>query len=378
MRSNRVVMIAVLVGVGVAVVTFLGAASMSGEDKTPKEAQKIISPVKNGSKGVVVYGNVDVDNGSGLLHIFPETFPQPCKTIRVLVKEGAVVAKDQPLVEFDPELADMKVAEAEAGLKKAKAALQGAQAQLDQANKGEEMQKIGLAAQRFALSSKEKELEAAKIDLDNKRKQLNNVGAPNDPEFLASQKKWEAAQDNIASEKKKLELVGDFKQLALKKEEAAAGVAVAEAAIELQQSQLNQALYAKKLMTLKAPTDGKIVRCLVSEGMTFGAQTKMPAFILQPKGPVIVRAEVDQEWASRVSKGQEAVIQDDGNSTLKWTGKVLRVSDSFLPKRGNASLPDGLTLNEARVLECIVSIDNDDPKFPVRVGQRVKVSIGVE
>jgi multidrug resistance efflux pump len=131
-------------------------------------------------------------------------------------------------------------------------------------------------------------------------------------------------------------------------------------------------------MVLRAPANGKIVRSFVTEGTTFGVQTRMPAFLLQPEGALIVRAEIDQEWASRVAAGQEASIQDDGNSNLRWKGKVTRVCDSFLPKRPNGSAPESLALSETKVLECIVSIDDVDPKAPPRVGQRVKVGIGID
>jgi hypothetical protein len=35
-------------------------------------------------------------------------------------------------------------------------------------------------------------------------------------------------------------------------------------------------------------------------------------------------------------------------------------------------------LNDNRVLECVVSVNIVDSAAPIRVGQRVKVSIGVE
>jgi hypothetical protein len=131
------------------------------------------------------------------------------------------------------------------------------------------------------------------------------------------------------------------------------------------------------MMTLRSRVNGRIIRSMVAEGMTFGMQTRQPAFLIQPDGNLIVRAEVDQEWASRVALRQEAVLTDDGNPNLKWTGRVIRIGDCFLPARSNFS-PEGLQLNDARVLECIISIEAGTTTAPVRIGQRVKVSIGVE
>src|ERR1700734_3225847 len=109
MKNDRVVTVAVLVGLVIIVVTFLGAARMSGDDgKNAKDQQKLLAPVKPGSKGVVGSGPVDVDNGIGLLPLFPDTFPQPSKVIQISARaqEGMEVKKGEVLVEFDAELAD--------------------------------------------------------------------------------------------------------------------------------------------------------------------------------------------------------------------------------------------------------------------------------
>ncbi len=380
MRNNRVVIVAALIGVAIVIVTFIGAARMSGDEKGDnKEGPKVIANVKNGSRGVVVFGTVDIDNGAGLLPVFPECFPQPCKVKKVHVVEGKDVELGETLVEFDTELIDEKLAEAQQGLEKAKGALQGAQALLDQAIRSDQGHALSIEAQGMILKSKEAELAAAKIELDDKNKKAAMINAAMDPELLAAEKKYEAAQKALEAEKKRLEGLRIFNPLQqlVSKPRAEAAVIEAKAAVGVQEAVLKQAEYAKKLMTLKAPAAGRIVRTSVTEGMTFGAQTRQPPFMIQTKGPIIVRAEVDQEFASRVAKGQDAVIIDDGNRDLKWSGKVIRVADSFLPKRSNMT-PEGLVLNDSRVLECIVSIDTASSGVPVRVGQRVQVRIGMD
>lgn len=377
MRSNRVVIVAGFIGLAIVIVTYVGASRISGDEKNPP--QKLISPVKGGSRGVVVWGEVSVDNGVGLLPIFPENFPQPAKVKKIHVVEGQSVEFDEVLIEFDTEHADIKVAEAKAGLDKAKGALQGALAVLNQAIQNDKVHALAVEAQEFAIKSKEAELAAARIDWEDKRSKAERFKAAMDPELLAAEKKLDAAQQALDGEKKKLAglKIANPLQLTATKDRAEGGVTEAKAAVAVQEAQLKEAEYGKKLMTLKAPVAGKIVQVRASEGMMFGAQTRQPAFMLQTKGPIIVRAEVDQEFASRLVKGQDARITDDGDSTLKWNGKVIRISDSFLPKRSNFT-PEGMMLNDVRVLECIVSIDVGTGSTPVRVGQKVKVSIGVE
>ena len=375
MKNNRVVTAAFLVGVVIVAVTFLGAARMSGDDaKSPKDVQKILAPVKSGSKGVVVFGNVDVDNGIGLLQLYPETLPQPSKVKKVLVSEGQLVKKGQKLVEFDTELADLTVDEAKTALAQAQGALLRAEALVKQADATLAGHRVLIEATEKTVLSKRLELDAAQVDLDEKKRLGPLVGGGVDLEI--AKKKFESAEKALDSERIKLEGLKSITPQS-KKDEAEGAVAEAKAAVAKQKVMLDKAIYGLKLMTLTAPDDGTIVRSQVAEGLTFGAQTRQPAIWFQSKGVLVVRAEIDQEFASRVALGQEATIQDDGDSSQKWNGKVIRIADSFLPKRLGASASD-LLLNDARVLECTISLEGGDPKSHARVGQRVKVSIGVE
>jgi multidrug resistance efflux pump len=383
-KSNRVITVVLILGVIIVAVTFLGAAKMTGDDKPSKEPQKTLSPVKNGSRGVVVFGTVDVDNGPGLIPIFPENFPQPSLVKKVLAKEGQDVKLGDALLEFDSELADIKVREAREGLAKANATLKEAEASLDQAIKNDKAQDILKEAQRIALDGKKKELEAVKIELKEKLDKFDKLkdktGILIEPELFAADSKRQAAQRALAAEERKLDAfdLSASTPFFIPKPVAVHKVAEAKAAVALQDAQLSEALYGKKLMTLTARADGKIVRSLATDGMTFGAHTRQPAFWLQPKAAIIVRTEVDQEFASRISPGQDARIEDDGNKDATWRGKVIRIPDVYMPKRSSNSLPEGVGLNETRVLECIVSVESADTSYPIRVGQRVKVKIGVE
>jgi multidrug resistance efflux pump len=376
MKNNRIITVAVLVGVVIAAVTVLGAARMSGEDgSSSKDSQKILGAVKAGSKGVVVFGNIDIDNGIGLMPLYPEGFPQPCKVKKVLAIEGQKVVKGQKLVEFDTELADLTVAEAKAAQEQAEAAIKRGDAAVHMAEQTMQAHQIAIQVMEKTVLSKTLEWEAAQKELDEKQR-LGDIVNAGKVDIEIARKKLDAALKTLDAEKVKLEGMKAITPIS-KKEEALAGLAEAKAAVAKQKAMLEKAMFGLRQMTLTAPDDGKIVRNLVTEGLAFGPQTRQPAFWFQPKGTLIVRAEVDQEFASRVAAGQAAVIHDDGNSNLKWTGKVIRISDAFMPKRSGAMSPEGLLLNDTRVLECIVSIENND-NFPVRVGQRVKVSIGVE
>ena len=59
---------------------------------------------------------------------------------------------------------------------------------------------------------------------------------------------------------------------------------------------------------IKAPADGTLLRSLANVGETLGRNPQRPAPWFCPKGPRIIRAEVEQEFATRMAVGQTATI----------------------------------------------------------------------
>ena len=137
----------------------------------------------------------------------------------------------------------------------------------------------------------------------------------------------------------------------------------------------DQAQQALEECTLRAPADGEVLRVLVGPGDVLGAQPKQPAILFCPKKPMLIRAEVSQEFASRVHVGQHASIQDDTDASQTWKGKVVRVSSWYTHRRSIMQEP--LQLNDVRTLECIVAFDDPDPPG-IRIGQRMLIKIGEE
>ena len=82
---------------------------------------------------------------------------------------------------------------------------------------------------------------------------------------------------------------------------------------------------------LRAPEDGTVLRVLTQVGETVGAQARQPAVEFCPNGPRIIRAEVMQEWASKVEPGQVVLIEDDTRFGPQWQGRVKSVAGAFTP-----------------------------------------------
>src|SRR5439155_13777202 len=146
----------------------------------------------------------------------------------------------------------------------------------------------------------------------------------------------------------------------------------AEAKLRAKQERLEESQYALDECSVKAPVDGKVLRLLIGVGDVLSTQPRQPAVQFCPAGPRIVRAEVEQEFASRVAKGQTGLIQDDSSNGISWRGKVVRVSDWYTHRR--SMLQEPLQFNDVRTLECIVELDPGQPT--PRVGQRVRVTLG--
>jgi multidrug resistance efflux pump len=273
---------------------------------------------------------------------------------RVLVKESQTVPSGAILISLDRRQADALV-------RQARADLQAARAQRDQAGLLVTQQQVKEAEQQAVLDAVGQRLRAAQWLLARKE-ELRGV--------QVSDKEIEAARAQC--EELKATLRGEEKRLAeLRLNDPALAVARAVADVDARQARLDQALLALEQCDLKAPAAGTVLRILVSAGDVLGSQPKQPAVVFCPEAPRIIRAEVDQEFAAGVAVGQAAVIQDDGNATLSWRGRVYRVGDWYTHRR--SILQEPLQLNDVRTLECLIALDPGQPAL--RLGQRVLVTL---
>src|SRR5262245_10319105 len=365
-HTRRIVFFAALLGLGAAAVTFLGAAKLGGGESPEKGPEP--TPVKGSgtevTNGTVCLGTVDREVRP--FGLFPKNFPQPSEVSKLLVSEGKEVRAGESLLELnivpDKTLADLTVEEAQAGVR-------AAETQLDQAQKALDAHKLGIEAQDLIVQAKKDEIEARTHDLEALRKLVEQrIGRTKD-ELAAAEKGLAGLRKAADAEEKKLGALQVMRPTA-KVEEAKAGLDRAKAL-------LKKAQHALQPLVMTAPSDGYILRSNVGVGTSFGPQTREPAFLFQPKSPLIVRAEVEQEFAHRVEPGQSAIVRDYANSNVQWKGKIVRVADAFLPKR--TAGPNELALApvpDSAVLECIVLVELQEGSHPLRVGQRVRVHLG--
>jgi HlyD family secretion protein len=316
--------------------------SDNAEDPTASRAQ------------VVCFGHVDVEYGVQSLYPL-----QPGRVKEVLVHDAARVKSGKALLHLDDSQAKNVLREAEADLK-------AAVAQREQARLAREQHEAKGEQQDAAIKAARSRHSAAKNILARKQ-QLRKANQLSAEEVQAASDQADEAKAGLDAElAKKTELDLAKPQLVLDR---------AEADVLAKEARRDQAQQAVDECTLRAPADGEVLRVLVGPGDVLGPQPKQPAILFCPKKPLLIRAEVSQEFAGRVHVGQPAWIQDDTDATQTWKGKVVRVSRWYTHRRSIMQEP--LQLNDVRTLECIVAFDDPDPPV-IRIGQRMRITIGDE
>ncbi len=343
-RSRRVPL-AVWVGVVLLAVTFLGAGY---ELHTPGSSTAQADP-PGGPTRAVCFGHVDVKDG--LTPLYPT---QLGRVVVVHVQEQEVVAKGRPLFAVDARQANELVAQAEADLK-------AAELQRDQARNLEKQHQIAVLGQQKAYQARVEEATAEEIKARIARRQATAKAIDEDLALAAEAAALARTRAAEAEEEKLKALMEQKPELEVQR---------AEQNVLAREARLRAARQGVDECTVRAPVDGMVLRLNVNVGETLGANPQRPALLFCPAGPRYIRAEVLQEFASRVRVDQPAVIEDDTRSGQKWQGKVVRLSDWYSHRR--SMLLEPLEYNDVRTLEALIEID---PATPLRIGQRVRVTL---
>lgn len=298
---------------------------------------------------VTCFGHADSEGGVSSLYPL-----QPGRVVDICVQEDDEVKAGAPLLKLDARLAEQQ-------LQLARADLDAAQAQLLRVEKGVDQQRLRETEQLAVIDVMRHRLQAARWLLARKQ-ELSSV-ATSEKEIAATNEQCAELEAAVRGEEAKLH--------ELRLNDPLLDIRRARADVTAKQARLDQALLGLDECQLKAPVDGKVLRVLVSRGDVLGPQPARPAVLFCPKGPRIVRAEVQQEFAAGVTAGQAVVMHDDSRSGPTWRGKVRRLSDWYSHRRSIWQEP--LQHNDVRTLECIIDLDPGQP--PVRIGQRLLVQM---
>lgn len=361
-----------LLGAALVGATLVGARALTAGGNTDGKTANP-TPAANGkATGPVVLGTVDSDTppvGYGLPPVL-----QSGTVDQVFVKDGQDVKVGDRLYAFDTRMQRVE-------LENARAAVAVAQSKVAEAEEGVKAHSQKLEVAKLAIEVAEKKeywhRNLHTLVESQVKKGLKDSGVP--------EAEWPAKlQGNESLYKAGVDLTTavnehKLKELELKALQAAdPQVVVRQARTVVLQAEVKveQAKTAIEMCTVTARTAGTVEQVKVSPGSTLGISTRDPALWLIPAGPRIVRAEVEADFAHRVTpdlEGKEVTIYDHTDPKLTYRGVVRRVGGTFLPKRAEGLLP-----NDTRAIEVPIVVTDPSPagKPPLRVGQRVRVNLG--
>ncbi len=314
-----------LIGIGVLIASFIGykmlvSGSSAANDKGKHDID--IPPPDM----VVCWGYFDGEKG--VIPLDPQQFGQ----VEFVVAENAEVKKGDVLLQVNDKIVKLKA--------------KAAQLQLDGARQLPRLYKLQEDEAQASLDAAVRDATAAL------KRAKDGGGSP-----AAIQE----AKDQLADKKK----AGEAKIEQIKLQNAPLKIAQAE-------TQLNEAETMVKYFQVVAPEDGIVLRVNVHKGETLGPNAMKHAIEFLPKAPIIVTAEVIQEWGRYVKLGQEVIIEDDVYNGPKWTGTVKSLSKWYAPIR--SVVPEPFRLTDVRTMNCIIEVKNAKD---ARIGQRVRAKINI-
>ncbi|MBP3953774.1 HlyD family efflux transporter periplasmic adaptor subunit [Gemmata sp. G18] len=303
---------------------------------------------------VVCSGRVD-----GLLPAAALDPAMPGKVVEVMVTEGQTVAAGRPLLRLDDEALKLRVDEARAALGSADIDIEASAVEV-------KLHPARVAAQKTAIAAAQDRITTARKLLEERRT-AKTFGTVTAGELIAAEAEVRQFERLEAVETDRLaELMALNPNLRVR---------AAEAKKTLAQIALKQAEKAVRDCVLVAPANGSVLRVNVSVGESAAPGGLQPALVFRPDGPLVVRAELEQEFLGRVKPNMRAIVTDDTRADAPArTGRVQRVGAFVARKRGALFEPG--EVNDVRTVECLVTFDGPADGF--LVGQRVRVRIGNE
>ncbi len=156
---------------------------------------------------------------------------------------------------------------------------------------------------------------------------------------------------------------------------AEAQLASSEAQSKAAQAEVEQIRLLMERLTIRAPRPGTILQVNIREGEYASIQNRLAPMILGDLDKLQVRADVDEQNAVRVRKGDAAIAYVKGDSEHGYPLKFVRIEPFVIPKQ---SLTGASTERvDTRVLQIIYELSVPEGTR-LYVGQQVDVMIGVE
>jgi multidrug resistance efflux pump len=296
--------------------------------------------------------------GSGLIEAASENIAVGTNVAgvvnKVFVKVGDRLKAGDPLFQIDDR-------EVRAQLAVREAALLSAKAELERVLNQPRPEEIPVAEAKVAEA--QASLENAKVVLA-KWQRVENPNAVSPVELREAKLKVQIADAQVKQAQADLALL-KAGAWAPDKDISRARVASAEAQVEAAKTDLER-------LTVRASVDGTVLQVKTRPGEFAQAGPMQEPLMLLGKTDVLhIRVDVDENEASRIRAGADAIAYVRGNSSIKTLLKFVRIEPYIVPKRSLTG--DTTERVDTRVLQVLYSFDPEG--LPVYVGQQMDVYI---
>ena len=153
---------------------------------------------------------------------------------------------------------------------------------------------------------------------------------------------------------------------------AQAQLAAARADLAATEGELKSIALLIDRLTVRSPRDGTVIQVNIRAGESAATAPRNPAMIVGETASLQVRADVDEQNATRIRPGQKGHASLKGDPSVSFPLEFVRVEPYVIPKVSLTGA--GTERVDTRVLQVIFSLNRpDDP--PLYVGQQVDVFI---
>jgi HlyD family secretion protein len=134
-------------------------------------------------------------------------------------------------------------------------------------------------------------------------------------------------------------------------------------------AEVEAARSAVQTMVIHAPTDGTVIEVFRYEGESVSSAPREPMVLFAPTGPLEVRAEVDEQFVTRVKVGDKAKVRSRGEA-VQMEGTVREIK----PVMGRKSVftQHATERMDLKILEIRIALQESVP-WPI--GMEVEVVI---
>jgi RND family efflux transporter MFP subunit len=164
----------------------------------------------------------------------------------------------------------------------------------------------------------------------------------------------------------------DLENLARDVAVADARLASARAELAAIESELVSLSMLINRLSVRSPRDGTVIQMNIRAGEYAATAPKVPAMIIGDTDRLQVRADVDEQNATRIRPGQKGRASLKGEPSVVFPLEFVRVEPYIIPKVSLTGA--GTERVDTRVLQVIFSLERPE-KPPIYVGQQVDVFI---